>query len=115
MYIPLLERYCQKFVKHNQTQLNNSNFKVYVDGYNIVAEERIPTVAITDYTIQDGSITGFEGYTGSHWDGYYVDIDYNSTYPYIVSYKLKVLEGKLKTIGGHNASFDTLMTIKIND
>lgn len=108
VYVPLLERYCQKFERNETIPLTDSNFKLHQDGGGSISIK----VLTKD---ENQNIVGLSGSKRANWSGYKIDIDYSSAHTYLLSYKLKVNQGTLYTIGGHNASFYTEMEVRHDD
>ena len=100
----MLERYCQRFRKiNNNIALTTDNFLLHQEG-------SVSNISISD--INDANnITYFKGTKAAKFSGYKIDINYNSAHTYILSYNLKITDGNLYSIGGHNASFYTNMII----
>ena len=106
IYVPALERYCQKFKRQESIPLTSDNLRLHQDGVN--------SISISNIVTSNNSIVSFAGSKEGQWSGYRIDIDYGSAHTYILSYELEVTGGTLYTIGGHNQSFYTDMTIKSN-
>ena len=105
VYVPLLERYCQKFTKHQNIDLiSDKTIVLSTEGDNTISWDVGPNNKIDEFT----------GYIASSWSGYRIDIDYNSVDTYLLTYTLQVKGGELYNIGGHNASFYTDMLLQHN-
>jgi YHS domain-containing protein len=108
VYVPLLEKYCQKFERNETIPLTDSNFKLHQDGGGSISIK----VLTKD---ENQNIVGLSGSKRANWSGYKIDIDYSSAHTYLLSYQLRVNQGTLYTIGGHNASFYTEMEVRHGD
>lgn len=103
VYVPLLERYCQKFEENSTIELNEDNVTIHhqggSDGITGVLDLKQPII--------------FSGTKKSPYSGLRLSVDYHAAKTYILSYELAVTDGTLKNIGGHKWSFNTLMNISI--
>jgi hypothetical protein len=101
-----LEKYCSKFTRQSSIPLYDSGENKNIEFYN----ENIDSISGT-FNKSSGKVTGVSGTKKTAWSGIRFLLDYESAHTYVVNYTLKVTSGQLKTIGGHNRSFDTYMKI----
>lgn len=99
-YIPLLDRYCQKFHRSETLSLTEKNLRASYSSSD----------DILSYSIGDnGVITGIKN---GEYCGLELLLDYTNTETYIVSYYIQLIQEDnlcpiLEYIGGHNSSFET--------
>ena len=95
VYVPLLDRYCQKFDRNEVADVKG--------------KWKIHNSATTGTFTWDKDKRSYKivGKTTDKWGGYRLDYAYYPGDTYIVDYTLKVTDGTLNTIGGHNAGFTT--------
>lgn len=99
VYVPLLERYCQKFERDTNVDLT-SRVLLHKDGS--------PNGGISLNIDNDNK----QIYTKTTpYSGIKLHLDYDAYSTYTVSYTLKVEDGNLIRIGGHNQSFDTWFSV----
>jgi hypothetical protein len=98
VYVPVLERYCQKFNGARTLDITN---KIKMTGRGGTG-----TIAGTiTYTGKTAAIAG--GSKSSDYSGFRFEYDYQLYETYKVEYDLEVTSGSLSRIGGHNAAFAT--------
>ena len=105
--VPVLERYCQRFEKNSAIELDEDNTKIHRQG----GEDGI---------IGELSFLGDKAYLDdcvkkSPYSGLKLLLDYHAANTYDLSYRLNITGGTLKNIGGHNWSFNTLMSVSVGD
>ena len=96
-YVPLLDRYCQKFQKDEQIVLNGNNLCLLQEASN-------NNSMTGNFTFSQGK-ANFIGTKQGRYSGIYFKINYEEIDTYQVCYDLEVTSGTLYNIGGHAASF----------
>ena len=101
-YIPVLDRYCQKFKRNEQFD--------FVQNENISLHRSSTEGDLTwEYTKQDNGKLNIGLYNKEYkYSGIKLTLPYYKKDLYTVSYTLKVISGKLYTIGGHNSHYKPL-------
>ena len=105
VYVPVLDKYCKR----------------YTVGSGYSGRISINTDTIKNYSLSSFGVNtnGFSGYRPAgeehKWSGAYINTSYTEKTVYTISYDLSIGTGTLRTIGGHNASFDTFMVVRDAD
>ena len=92
-YVPLLERYCQKFTKLRTFAINDTVVKPF-DHEN----------AINDNLTFNGSSVTYQKQKA--YAGIYFDVTYDNSEVYKLSYEVNNPSKVISTLGGHAASFE---------
>ena len=104
IYVPVLERYCQKFERLEKLKLDKAVSIYNYDTHHDRQEcSKYGSLTFSTDKTEANLDTSWKDY---QWSGLKIALDYNLQDTYIVEYELEVLDGMLETLGGHKTSFN---------
>ena len=121
VYVPLLEKYCQKFKREEEIPLiKDKNVFLHSSQTNatITSSDGAPSsdqgtlVGCIQATFSPSSSTSKISTINikkkAPYVGLRLDLEHHECDTYVLKYQIEVNKGKLKTIGGHNACYEPL-------